>query len=101
MNTDEFQFAGGDLPGGFVVSLCGVLTSMVAAERAPEYRHCTLLWLGVCAAETEQDFWKVFSGDQGAEMRAHIAQVTGGRCSLVRMQVLMLSPNPEHAHSFT
>src|ERR1700691_2374985 len=50
----------------------------MAGEHAPEYRHCTLLWLGVSAAETKQSFWAVFSGGQGAEMRAHIAQVTVG-----------------------
>src|SRR6266436_5228871 len=51
----------------------------MTGEHAPEYGHCTLLWLGVGAAETEQSFWAVFSGRQGTEVRAHVAQVaTGG-----------------------
>ena len=51
----------------------------MTGEHAPEYRHGTLLWLGVGAAETEQSFWAVFSGRQGTEVGAHVAEVaTGG-----------------------
>jgi hypothetical protein len=50
----------------------------MTGEHAPEYRHRTLLRLGVGAAETEQSFWAVFSGREGTEVRAHVAQVAAG-----------------------
>src|ERR1700730_12568577 len=54
----------------------------MTGEHAPEYRHGTLLGLGMGASETEQSFWAVLSCGQSAEVRSHIAQVaTGGKGS--------------------
>src|ERR1039457_4910791 len=50
----------------------------MTSEHAPEYRHRTLLWLGMGASKTEQSFWAVLSGGQSAKVRAHIAQVATG-----------------------
>ena len=73
LDTDEFQFAGGNLSGGFVVSSRGVKAALMAGEHTPEYRHGTLLRLGVGAAKAEQSFWAVFSGGESAEVSSHVA----------------------------
>jgi hypothetical protein len=53
LDANEFQFAGGDLSGGFVVSSGCVETSLMTGEHAPEDRYGALLRLSVGAAEAE------------------------------------------------
>jgi hypothetical protein len=49
----DFEFAGGDLPGGFAVFTSTLEGAGVAGEHPPEGRHGALLRLGVAAAEVD------------------------------------------------
>jgi len=50
-------------------------TSLMTSEHALEDWHCTLLWLRVRAAETDQPSRTVFSGRQRAKVSTHVPEV--------------------------
>ena len=73
LDTNEFQFAGGDLSGWFVVSSGGVKAALTTGEHASEDGHGTLLRLSMGAAKAKESFGAVFSGGKCAEVSSHVA----------------------------
>lgn len=96
-NPDNLHLAGRDLSSRFVVASRGHQAALVAGQHAPKDRYRTLFRLRVCTAKAYQSLRTMFSGGQGAEVCAHIAQVAARsegrpfRCSRVFQSVFRRS----------
>ena len=75
LDPDNLHLACRDLSGRFAVTSRSHQAALVAGEHASKNRYRTFLWLRMRAAEADQSLRTMLSGGQGAEVRAHIAQV--------------------------
>src|SRR5271165_4010883 len=79
LDSDNLHLAGRDLSGRFAVTSRSEQAALVAGQHASKNRDRTFLWLRVRAAKADQSLRTMLSSGQGAEMRAHIAQVAARR----------------------
>jgi hypothetical protein len=75
LDPDNLHLAGGDLSGRFAVNGRSRQAAPVTCQHASKDRHGTFLRLRMRTAEADQSLRTMLSGGQGAEVRAHIAQV--------------------------
>src|SRR5260370_15354311 len=79
LDPENFHLAGRNLSGRFAVTSRSRQAALVAGEHAPRDRSRTFLRLRMRTAKADQSLRTMLSSGQGAQVRAHIAQVTARR----------------------
>ncbi len=79
LDPDNFYLAGRNLSGRFAVTSGSRQAALVAGQHAPKDRHRTFLRLRMRTAKADQSLRTMLSSGQGAQVRAHVAQVAARR----------------------